>query len=481
MQRKSLQNLCIGASIFFAPVLVSATGVITAVSGYIYTSEQISNDPSQMTIYAGKAGTSCSGGSSSTPCTGSCSALGTLTSGATTFFCNDVGVHNDLVLNISFRGTDAGSYGTTGSTLKQSFLKAYIGQTEVTHEPINLPTAGVANQVVTIPLKWGTIATAAGKTLSASFKATMKVGFNPDDASDPSSLKEAVTIEVVFRYVGISPLQKMGCDSSVSNYSGFCQYGVYPGDEKLYIVNGGAFTESNSTLAVQDLQTTALDASDPSGMTAKAVRFFFRENGDFNSFTPNQWDTTDVAISNGSLAKGRITGLANGHSYSVMAANVDKGGNVTYFFDCRAAAPNAMSDQDPYLDSNVVPGSTQAATPQTVTGLLDNKNCFIATAAYGSGDAADVEALRKFRNSYLLNWEGGRSFVKFYYKHSPPIAKFIAEREWLKFIVRESLKPFVFVAHVAFNYGVAGLIALFFGALTIFSASIAWLRKGRAA
>jgi len=69
--------------------------------------------------------------------------------------------------------------------------------------------------------------------------------------------------------------------------------------------------------------------------------------------------------------------------------------------------------------------------------------CFIATAAYGSADAGDVRVLQAFRDKYLLKHGWGKAFVKFYYRHSPAIAAYIAQRPAAKTLVRWSLKPLV--------------------------------------
>ncbi len=71
--------------------------------------------------------------------------------------------------------------------------------------------------------------------------------------------------------------------------------------------------------------------------------------------------------------------------------------------------------------------------------------CFIATAAYGSYNSDEVRVLRVFRDQYLLTNRWGSEFVKFYYRHSPPIARYIADKEDLKRIVRLTLKPLVAV------------------------------------
>ncbi|MCX6005811.1 MAG: hypothetical protein NTZ34_00925 [Chloroflexi bacterium] len=65
--------------------------------------------------------------------------------------------------------------------------------------------------------------------------------------------------------------------------------------------------------------------------------------------------------------------------------------------------------------------------------------CFIATAAYGSATAAELDTLRAFRDKVLLKSEAGKLFVDTYYYLSPPLAEFIAEHEELRTFVREAL------------------------------------------
>jgi hypothetical protein len=66
-------------------------------------------------------------------------------------------------------------------------------------------------------------------------------------------------------------------------------------------------------------------------------------------------------------------------------------------------------------------------------------DCFVATAVYGSSSAAEIDVLRDFRDDVLLRSCAGRDYVDFYYAASPPLARFIAEREWLRVLVREAL------------------------------------------
>jgi hypothetical protein len=70
--------------------------------------------------------------------------------------------------------------------------------------------------------------------------------------------------------------------------------------------------------------------------------------------------------------------------------------------------------------------------------------CFIATAAYGSYLDPHVYILRNFRDHYLLTNYFGKRFVEFYYKNSPPIARFIAKNDILRIATRWALTPVVY-------------------------------------
>jgi YVTN family beta-propeller protein len=77
-------------------------------------------------------------------------------------------------------------------------------------------------------------------------------------------------------------------------------------------------------------------------------------------------------------------------------------------------------------------------------GSTTNVSCFIATAAYGSYLDPHVEALRDFRDEYLLTNAAGKAFVEWYYDNSPPVAEFISQHEGLRLLVRLLLTPVVY-------------------------------------
>ena len=64
--------------------------------------------------------------------------------------------------------------------------------------------------------------------------------------------------------------------------------------------------------------------------------------------------------------------------------------------------------------------------------------CFIATAAYGTETASQLDILRDFRDQVLLNNALGARFVEAYYRLSPPVANFIAKNDFLRAVVREA-------------------------------------------
>lgn len=73
-----------------------------------------------------------------------------------------------------------------------------------------------------------------------------------------------------------------------------------------------------------------------------------------------------------------------------------------------------------------------------------SKECFIATAAYGSGEAWQVEYLRSFRDRVLKKYAAGRFFIREYYAHSPAAAGFISARPVLKYTVSGILTVLIY-------------------------------------
>jgi hypothetical protein len=93
---------------------------------------------------------------------------------------------------------------------------------------------------------------------------------------------------------------------------------------------------------------------------------------------------------------------------------------------------------------------TYAVWAEWKEGAGSDLGCFIATAAYGTSTAGEIDTLRAFRDEVLLQNSLGSQSVAFYYEVSPPVADFISQHEPLRTLVRELLvEPVVRVVEAA--------------------------------
>jgi hypothetical protein len=139
-------------------------------------------------------------------------------------------------------------------------------------------------------------------------------------------------------------------------------------------------------------------------------------------------------------------------------------GDVSTFTDVDAAETTIIMNGDYSITANFGKSGLQ---------------CFIATAAYGTSMAEEIEILRQFRDKYLLTNPLGQALVDLYYSISPPIADLITEHPSLKPIVRAGLLPAVAVSVAAVittpveMTAMAGLLAL------VSVAVAAWVTRQR--
>ena len=88
----------------------------------------------------------------------------------------------------------------------------------------------------------------------------------------------------------------------------------------------------------------------------------------------------------------------------------------------------------------------QIGTVQTSTSAEDKRGgCLIATAAFGSEMAPQVQFLREIRDNTVLQTESGSAFMagfnQFYYSFSPAVADYERENPVFKEAVRITLTP----------------------------------------
>jgi hypothetical protein len=129
------------------------------------------------------------------------------------------------------------------------------------------------------------------------------------------------------------------------------------------------------------------------------------------------------------------------------------------------------------LEAELANWNLVLAVPPSQCPPPEGGECFIATAAYGTPMAGEIQILRDFRDEYLLTNPLGQALVRLYYGVSPPIARFMTEHPSLKPIVRAGLAPAVAMSMVIVNTTPAEKIAIL-GLLTLVSVALAiWTKK----
>jgi subtilisin family serine protease len=218
------------------------------------------------------------------------------------------------------------------------------------------------------------------------------------------------------------------------------------------------------------------DVDDVADVQAATTTITIRGNSTITANFMVQYDLTIDSTDGGSVSEpGEGTFACDEGTVVNLVAEAEDGyrfvdwtGDVDTIADVEDAATNITMDDDYSITANF---------EEKPSGGI----CFVATAAYGTPMAEEVEILREFRDEYLLMNPLGQALVGLYYRVSPPIADFITEHPGLKPVVRAGLLPAVALSGVAVNTSPVHNIAAV-GLLALVSAALAiWLtrRRGR--
>lgn len=402
-----------------------ATMTLVSITG---DSAQDLSTPTAPIIYAGFTG--CTTGNGTDLCD---TCTGEMKTGSMLWTCNKKSTYPSLVLTIRVQTT----------TAEASAANAVVKIGGESYPP-TIPVL-FADGVLTMQLRWTEICSHVKVDAGAqcdgrgNFTAELDVGFEVTGSGTTTT--DTMKFKIIARIAPVDgsdwfyPDCRPGRTSTAN--TGACYFTVFPGDEKLYADNFSVSDEGYPNTANAGIKFTN-------------VLFFYEQqaSGDTDDITISKISNKSVPFSLGvntaakpPLADNRITGLTNGVRYCMVMANQDATGIISYFTPI------------PSVSGSPVTASELCTTPTPVVGLLDDKHCFIATAAFGTEMAPEVQSFREFRNKYLLSHSWGRSFVKFYYKHSPFYAGLIAESEVAKFIVRGALWPLLLFARMSVSLG----------------------------
>jgi len=175
--------------------------------------------------------------------------------------------------------------------------------------------------------------------------------------------------------------------------------------------------------------------------------------------TVNTQDATDVSADSANLnmsyTVGNLSQVEVCFAYKKSTGStwsstdwMSESGNGTYAKSLTGLSSNTEYEFKAQLkyDDTVIEGTTLQFTTDTSPTPPPSAGCFIATAAYGTPTAEQIDILREFRDIVLLESTAGSQFVALYYQLSPSVADFISGSSFLRTLVRELLvDPIVWV------------------------------------
>ena len=248
----------------------------------------------------------------------------------------------------------------------------------------------------------------------------------------------------------------------------------------------------NTTLTLEDLQPSVAAPTSPQVLSAEprsssVIVTWTAVTGasDYRIY----YGTVSVdehQVNTGNVTSFTVDGLENGTEYlfavsalaqpvyhfsiTVRDSTVDcpPGGNESVF---SAESTLAIG---PFTEGSL--SNELTATPDITTPYPDlpDKGCFVATAAFGVDWSAEVQALRDFRDRFLMTNPPGRALVRWYYRNGPSAAALILEYDAMRPLVRALLWPLIVIA--LFALAASPLVSI---GMIILCLSLVALRRNR--
>ncbi len=124
--------------------------------------------------------------------------------------------------------------------------------------------------------------------------------------------------------------------------------------------------------------------------------------------------------------------------HDIWVSRTEDGTYAYGLMDLAANTEYEFKAQLRYNDT-VIEGDVRRFITASQADILFPPFCFIATAAYGTPNAEQIDVLREFRDVVLAQSSLGSRFVTLYYQLSPPVAEVISENGFLRTLTRDLL------------------------------------------
>jgi hypothetical protein len=228
-------------------------------------------------------------------------------------------------------------------------------------------------------------------------------------------------------------------------------------NERVYVVGDG-FTLNYGVLA--GTASGPFDLMIAIQSLASGSTYYYYD--DASDYTSRWLHTTPGAASTGIPQTGKFTTPADPSAFKITS-DVPSGDYHVRAYFSKAGANQPVGA--------IAEGDFSVAT-STPAGT-----CFIATAAFGSPMAREVQRLREFRDRVLLPAATGRAFVNWYYRWSPQAATWLRGHPTARKLTRAALWIPVVFAWLTLRTDVLLALAAFAAAFMLLGWS---LRRGPA-
>jgi len=172
------------------------------------------------------------------------------------------------------------------------------------------------------------------------------------------------------------------------------------------------------------------------------------------SFAPGEKVEISGIVSGGNEGELAAIEVKDDSGETILIRTVELGSNGSFTLKFKIPASSESSNYDVVVNTKVDGQAVtesktvdvgQPSSTATTQSKPSGGGCLIATAAYGSELAPQVQFLRELRDNTVLQTQSGISFMsgfnQFYYTFSPQIADYERENPMFKEMVKVTLTP----------------------------------------